>query len=133
MFGKEAEQLLNLTADDFWQKDQEAGYLFRTHVDRLKARREMLLRIEIQSKIFLKQDGNTILSYTVQSLDCLKTTPPPVCTDASTEQPSSSSGITYLIPAEIVPSTQAPPAHPEHSKDTSKSSRGRTLKAKKLD
>ncbi|KAL6547146.1 hypothetical protein OROMI_022867 [Orobanche minor] len=84
MFGKDGEKLLNLHADDFWQKYQE--------------------------------DGNTILSYTVQLLDCQKIAPLPVCTDDSTEQPSSASGITYLIPAEInnpvenlITSTQAPP------------------------
>ncbi|KAL6513925.1 hypothetical protein OROHE_019381 [Orobanche hederae] len=112
MFGKEAEKLLNLSADDFWQKYQEDTSFVHTFIN--SKLEEMLLQIEIQSKTFLKQDGNTILSYTVQSLNCQKTTPLPACPDAFTEQPSSC-------------------ARPEHNKDASKSSRGRTLKAKKLD
>ncbi|KAL6513880.1 hypothetical protein OROHE_019336 [Orobanche hederae] len=70
MFGKEGEKLLNLPADDFWQKYQE--------------------------------DGNTILSYTVQLLDCQKIAPLPACTDDSTEQPSSASANTlkkFHVPA----------------------------------
>ncbi|KAL6548107.1 hypothetical protein OROHE_009169 [Orobanche hederae] len=137
MFGNEAEKLLNLSADDFWQKYQEDTSFVHTFIN--SKLEEMLLQIEIQSKTFLKQDGNTILSYTVQSLNCQKTTPLPACPDAFTEQPSSC-GITYLVPAEnanrnenLTTSTQAPPARPEHNKDASKSSRGRTLKAKKLD
>ncbi|KAL6581097.1 hypothetical protein OROMI_007020 [Orobanche minor] len=163
MFGKEAEKLLNLSADDFWQKYQEDTSFVHTLINsKLEG---TLLQIEIQSKTFLKQDGTTILSYTVQSLNCQKTTPLP------TEQPSSC-GITYSVPTEnsnhnenLTTSTQAPPdslhaAHsiphntdnpdtditllsnkskfaqhtrPEHNKDASISSRGRTLKAKKLD
>ncbi|KAL6523810.1 hypothetical protein OROHE_016348 [Orobanche hederae] len=170
MFAKEAEKLPNLHADDFWQKYQEDISFVHTFIN--SKLEEMLLQTEIQSRTFLKQDGNTILSYTVQSLNCQKTTPLPACPDAFTEQPSSSCGITYLVPAEnanrnenLTTSTQAPPdsihaAHssphntdntdtdirllsnksknaqhtrPEHNKDASKSSRGRTLKAKKLD
>ncbi|KAL6570059.1 hypothetical protein OROMI_014573 [Orobanche minor] len=137
MFGKEAEKLLNLSADDFWQKYQEDTSFVHTLIN--SKLEETLLQIEIRSKTFLKQDGNTILSYTVQSLNCQKTTPPPACPDALAEQPSSC-GITYLVPTEnstynenLTTSTQAPPARPEHNKDASKSSRGRTLKAKKLD
>ncbi|KAL6541116.1 Replication factor A protein 1 [Orobanche minor] len=150
MFGKEAEKLLNLSADDFWQKYQEDTSFVHTLIN--SKLEETLLQIEIQSKTFLRQDGTTILSYTVQSLNCQKTAPLP------TEQPSSC-GVTYLLPTEnsnhnknITTSTQAPPdipdtditllsnkskiaqhTRPEHNKDASKSSRGRTLKAKKLD
>ncbi|KAL6569939.1 hypothetical protein OROMI_014453 [Orobanche minor] len=113
MFGKEAEKLLNLSADDFWQKYQEDNSFVHTFIN--SKLEEMLLQIEIQSKTFLKQDGNTILSYTVQSLNCQKTTPLPACPGAFTEQPSSC-GITYLVPAEnsnhnenLTTSTQAPP------------------------
>ncbi|KAL6513967.1 hypothetical protein OROHE_019423 [Orobanche hederae] len=97
MFGKEAEKLLNLSTDDFWQKYQEDTSFVHTFIN--SKLEEMLLQIEIQSKTFLKQDGNIILSYTVQSLNCQKTTPLPACPDAFTEQPSSC-GITYLVPAE---------------------------------
>ncbi|KAL6580899.1 hypothetical protein OROMI_006822 [Orobanche minor] len=115
MFGKEAEKLLNLPADDFWQKYQEdTSFVHKFSNSKLE---EMLLQIEIHSRTFLKQDGNTILSYTIQSLNCQKTTPLPACPDAFTKQPSSSCGITYLVPAEnanrnenLTTSTQAPPA-----------------------
>ncbi|KAL6564678.1 hypothetical protein OROMI_016128 [Orobanche minor] len=160
MFGKEAEKLLNLPAENFWVKYQEDTSFIQTLLDsRLK---DMLLHIEIQSKIFTRQDGNTILSYTAQSLNCQKTTSPPECTNAAPEEPSSSFATAYLIPAAIVPPPQTPPdlpdsahsdpcnspaaakllsnkssntqhTHPEHNNDTPKLSRGRTLKAKKLD
>ncbi|KAL6571782.1 hypothetical protein OROHE_002651 [Orobanche hederae] len=97
MFGKEAEKLLNLLADDFWQKYQEDTSFVHTFIN--SNLEEMLLQIEIQSKTFLKQDNNTILSYTVESLECQKTTPLRACTDGFTEQPSSSlaSHILYLL------------------------------------
>ncbi|KAL6542632.1 hypothetical protein OROMI_024234 [Orobanche minor] len=88
MFGKEAEKLLNLPADDFSQKYQEDTSFVHTFIN--SKLEEMLLQIEIRSKTFLKQDGNTILSYTVQSLNCQKPTPLPACPYAFTEQPSSS-------------------------------------------
>ncbi|KAL6571776.1 hypothetical protein OROHE_002645 [Orobanche hederae] len=115
MFGKEAEKLLNLLADDFWQKYQEDTSFVHTFIN--SKLEEMLLQIEIQSKTFLKQDDNTILSYTVKSLECQKTTPLPACTDGFTEQPSSSLVcLTYLVSAEnasrdenLITSAQASP------------------------
>ncbi|KAL6561452.1 hypothetical protein OROMI_017053 [Orobanche minor] len=139
MFGKEAEKLLNLPANDLWQKYQEDTSFVHTFIN--SKLEEMLLQIEIQSKTFLKKDGNTILSYIVRSLDCQKTT-----LSLPVQMPLLNNlllllvCITYLVPTEnanrnenLTTSTQDPPAHPEHDKDTSKSSRGRTLKAKKLD
>ncbi|KAL6568043.1 hypothetical protein OROHE_003727 [Orobanche hederae] len=90
IFGKEGEKLPNFSAEDFWQKYQEDTSFIHTLINsRLE---QMLLRIEIQSKIFVKQDGNTILSYTVQSLDSQKIPPLLTSTDGSTEHPASSSG-----------------------------------------
>ncbi|KAL6536810.1 hypothetical protein OROHE_012394 [Orobanche hederae] len=101
----------------------------------------MLLKIEIQSKIFNKQDGSAILSYTIHSLECQNITPLPAPANESPVPPSSS-GTMYLTTNNINNSIENPnyspqtlAAMPTHAYsqsnvDAPKSSRGRTLKDK---
>ncbi|KAL6558233.1 hypothetical protein OROMI_018583 [Orobanche minor] len=97
---------------------------------------QMLLKIEIQSKIFNKQDGTAILSYTIHSLECQNITPLPAPANES-HVPPSSSGTTYLTTNNINNSIENPTSSPQtlaaysqSNADAPKSSRGRTLKAK---
>ncbi|KAL6507075.1 hypothetical protein OROHE_021974 [Orobanche hederae] len=69
VFRKEGDKLLNISDDDFWQKDPDAS--FKSSLE------QMMLKIEIQSKIFNKQNGAAILSYIVHSLECQNITPLP--------------------------------------------------------
>ncbi|KAL6558234.1 hypothetical protein OROMI_018584 [Orobanche minor] len=97
---------------------------------------QMLLKIEIQSKIFNKQDGTAILSYTIHSLECQNITPLPAPANESPVPPSPS-GTTYLTTNNINNSIENPTSSPQtlaaysqSNADAPKSSRGRTLKAK---
>ncbi|KAL6529907.1 hypothetical protein OROMI_028552 [Orobanche minor] len=73
VFGKEGDKLLNISAYNLWQKDPDelSSVLasFKSHLE------QILLKVDIQSKIFNKQDGTAILSYTIHSLECQDITP----------------------------------------------------------
>ncbi|KAL6585007.1 hypothetical protein OROMI_004296 [Orobanche minor] len=134
VFGKEGDKLLNISAYNLWQKDPDD--LFSVLASFKSRLEQILLKVDIQSKIFNKQDGTAILSYTIHSLECQDITPlpapitkspvppsSPVATDLTTDDLSNST-------EDLPPSTQTLAAHAQSNAGALKSSRGRTLKAK---
>ncbi|KAL6547968.1 hypothetical protein OROHE_009673 [Orobanche hederae] len=152
IFGNEVEKIMQMSASDFINKYSNARLLT---IDSITSNLHLpQLKMKVHYKFFNKQDGTSMLSHTVQSLECHQL-PSSII---STSQLPSSSISTHNIPAtssadvlhspsanakiaEIseIPQPNTTPLisslkdHPRPDLQTSMSSRGRAFKTKRAE
>ncbi|KAL6578972.1 hypothetical protein OROMI_009188 [Orobanche minor] len=154
-FGDEGEKLMRMSAAEFL--DKYCNAMLPT-LDSINSDLQQLqFKMRVHSKVFNKQDGTSILSHTLQSVEChqppsstinndeIPAALPPVlpfllvglCSEiyikyaAASEPPQAETSPLPL--ADAKPLTSSTKDHPRPDMHTPTSSRGRALKTKKID
>ncbi|KAL6550426.1 hypothetical protein OROMI_020914 [Orobanche minor] len=141
-FSDEGEKIMQMSAADFLDKYCNARLPI---LDSINSNLQQLqLKMKVHSKVFNKQDGTSILSHTIQSVEChqlLSSTintdeipaalPPDIKYDAASEPPQAeASGLPLADAKPLISSTKD---HPRPDIHIATSSRGRALKTKKVE
>ncbi|KAL6509801.1 hypothetical protein OROGR_022289 [Orobanche gracilis] len=135
VFGDEGEKIMQMSATDFLQKYGNGESLI---IDSVNSNlRQLQLKMKIHSRVFNKQDGSTVLSHTMQALECQQLPSPILAPDETpTISPADARNV-IEISAASKPTTHLliSPAkeHPRPDPQPSTSSRGRASKAKKVE
>ncbi|KAL6558424.1 hypothetical protein OROMI_018774 [Orobanche minor] len=141
-FGDEGEKIMRMSAAEFL--DKYCNAMLPT-LDSINSDLQQLqLKMKIHSKVFNKQDGTSILSHTIQSVECHQppsstintdeipvALPPDIKYAAASEPPQAETSPLPL--ADAKPLTSSTKDHPRPDMHTSTSSRGRALKTKKIE
>ncbi|KAL6524258.1 hypothetical protein OROGR_016692 [Orobanche gracilis] len=136
VFGDEGEKIMQMSATDFLQKYGNGESLI---IDSVNSNlRQLQLKMKIHSRVFNKQDGSTVLSHTMQALECQQLPSPILAPDETpTISPPAHARNVIEISAASKPTTHLliSPAkeHPRPDPQPSTSSRGRASKAKKVE
>ncbi|KAL6580995.1 hypothetical protein OROMI_006918 [Orobanche minor] len=141
-FGDEGEKLMRMSAAEFLDKYYNA---MLPTLDSINSDLQQLqFKMRVHSKVFNKQDGTSILSHTIQSVECHQ---PPSSTINNDEIPAALPPDTKYATASEPPQAETSPLpladakpltsstkdHPRPDVHTSTSSCGRALKIKKID
>ncbi|KAL6503037.1 hypothetical protein OROHE_023939 [Orobanche hederae] len=141
-FGDEGEKIMRMSAADFLDKYCNAKL---PTLDSINSNLQQLqLKMKVHSKVFNKQDGTSILSHTIQSVECHQlpsstintdeipaALPPDIKYAAASEPPQAETSALPLTDAK--PLTSSTKDHPRPDMHTATSSRGRALKTKKIE
>ncbi|KAL6570327.1 hypothetical protein OROMI_014841 [Orobanche minor] len=144
-FGDEGEKIMQMSAGAFLVKYCTASL---PTIDSINANLQQLqLKMKVHSKVFNKQDGTGILSHTIQSVECQQLSSSNIDTDeppaalptevtrfsntAAPEPPRAEASDLLLAGAK--PFTSSAKDHPRPDIHSATSSRGRSLKTKKVD
>ncbi|KAL6537735.1 hypothetical protein OROHE_012362 [Orobanche hederae] len=141
-FGDEGEKIMRMSAADFL--DKYCNAMLPT-LDSINSNLQQLqLKMKVHSKVFNKQDGTSILSHTIQSVECHQlpsstintdeipaALPPDIKYAAASEPPQAEASGLPL--ADAKPLTSSTKDHPRPDIHTATSSRGRALKIKKIE
>ncbi|KAL6506263.1 hypothetical protein OROGR_024444 [Orobanche gracilis] len=136
VFSDEGEKIMQMSATDFLQKYGNGESLI---IDSVNSNlRQLQLKMKIHSRVFNKQDGSTVLSHTMQALECQQLPSPILAPDETpTISPPAHARNVIEISAASKPTTRLliSPAkeHPRPDPQPSTSSRGRASKAKKVE
>ncbi|KAL6578657.1 hypothetical protein OROMI_008873 [Orobanche minor] len=141
-FGDEGEKIMQMSAADFLDKYCNARL---PTLDSINSNLQQLeLKMKVYSKVFNKHDGTSILSHTIQSVECHQlpsstintdeipaALPPDIKYAAASEPPQAEASRLPLADAKpLISSTKD---HPRPDIHTATSSRGRALKTKKVE
>ncbi|KAL6569116.1 hypothetical protein OROHE_003397 [Orobanche hederae] len=141
-FGDEGEKIMRMSAADFLDKYCNATF---PTLDSINSNLQQLqLKMKVHSKVFNKQDGTSILSHTIQSVECHQlpsstinadeintALPPDIKYAAASDPPQAETSGLPLTDAK--PLTSSTKDHPRPDMHTATSSRGRALKTKKIE
>ncbi|KAL6535996.1 hypothetical protein OROHE_012840 [Orobanche hederae] len=141
-FGDEGEKIMQMSAADFLDKYCNAMLPILDSIN--SDLQQLQLKMKVHSKVFNKQDGTSILSHTIQSVECHQlpsstintdeipaALPPDIKYAAASEPPQAeASGLPQADAKPLISSTKD---HPRPDIHTATSSRGRALKTKKVE
>ncbi|KAL6498660.1 hypothetical protein OROGR_028207 [Orobanche gracilis] len=94
VFGDEGEKIMQMSATDFLQKYGNDESLI---IDSVNSNlRQLQLKMKIHSRVFNKQDGSTVLSHTMQALECQQL-PSPILAPDETPTISPPGPVAFLL------------------------------------
>ncbi|KAL6556932.1 hypothetical protein OROHE_006808 [Orobanche hederae] len=141
-FGDEGEKIMRMSVADFLDKYCNAMLPTLDSINSIL--QQLQLKMKVHSKVFNKQDGTSILSHTIQSVECHQlpsstintdeipaALPPDIKYAAASEPPQTETSALPLTDAK--PLTSSTKDHPRPDMHTATSSRGRALKTKKIE